>query len=110
MGPLRELTVLQRGVSGRVAKLRVSGDGGAREVTGELEVRRVLGGLKSALIRLHVEKDAAGHVVALAARGGGHGHGIGMCQLGAVGMAQAGKSYREILRHYYSASHLDRLY
>jgi SpoIID/LytB domain protein len=114
VGRLRDLVVMSRGVSGRIAKLQLSGDGGAREITGELEVRRLLGApkelLKSALVRLAVGKDASGHVTSLEARGGGHGHGIGMCQLGAVGMALAGKSYREILLHYYSASHLQRLY
>ena len=110
VGRLREVTVLARGVSGRVAKLRLTGDDGAREVSGELEVRKLLGGLKSALIRLRVQKDPGGHVVSLDVRGGGHGHGIGMCQLGAVGMAQSGLGYREILKRYYSASHVERLY
>jgi SpoIID/LytB domain protein len=34
---------------------------------------------------------------------GGHsvGHGVGMCQLGAIGMANAGAGFREILTHYY---------
>jgi SpoIID/LytB domain protein len=110
VGKLRDLEVTARGVSGRAGKLKVTGDGGAREIAGELEIRRLLGNLKSALIRLRLEKDAGGHLTAAAVDGGGHGHGIGMCQLGAVGMAQAGKSYREILMHYYSAARLERLY
>jgi len=38
----------------------------------------------------------------LTARGGGAGHGIGMCQFGARGMALGGADYRAILKHYYS--------
>jgi SpoIID/LytB domain protein len=110
LGKLRDLEVTARGVSGRAGKLRVTGDGGTREISGELEIRRALGNLKSAMIRLRLEKDATGHIVSLTVTGGGHGHGIGMCQLGAVGMAQAGKTYREILLHYYSAAKLERLY
>jgi SpoIID/LytB domain protein len=43
-------------------------------------------------------------------RGGGWGHGAGMCQWGAVGRAQAGQSYREILRSYYSGAEVARIY
>jgi SpoIID/LytB domain protein len=110
IGRLRDLEVTARGVSGRAGRLRASGDGGTREIAGELEIRKALGGLKSAMIRMKLEKDPSGHLSSLSVTGGGHGHGIGMCQLGAVGMAQAGKSYREILLHYYSAAKLERLY
>ena len=43
-------------------------------------------------------------------RGAGFGHGVGMCQMGAIGMAGAGKSDQQILAHYYRGSHLHRLY
>lgn len=113
LGALSDVRILERGVSGRAVRLRLSGERGTREVRGELEIRRALGGktlLKSALVSLAIERDASGHVKELAAAGGGHGHGIGMCQLGAMGMAQSGKSYIDILRHYYRAAHLRRLY
>jgi SpoIID/LytB domain protein len=110
LGKLRAIEVLSRGVSGRVGKLRLAGSGGMKEVSGELEVRKILGNLKSALFKLTLERDGSGIVTAAHVEGGGHGHGIGMCQLGAVGMALAGKSYKEILQHYYAASHLERLY
>ncbi|MCD4782424.1 MAG: SpoIID/LytB domain-containing protein [Candidatus Eremiobacteraeota bacterium] len=40
--------------------------------------------------------------------GGGWGHGVGMCQEGARGMAEAGKDYREIIRHYYEDVEIER--
>jgi stage II sporulation protein D len=42
--------------------------------------------------------------------GGGWGHGSGMCQLGAIGRAQRGASYREILGWYYSGAAPERVY
>ena len=38
--------------------------------------------------------------------GRGWGHGVGLCQWGAHGMAKAGKSWREILNHYYPGGEL----
>ncbi|HEY2746773.1 MAG TPA: SpoIID/LytB domain-containing protein [Polyangia bacterium] len=110
VGRLRDLVVLERGVSGRATKLRLVGDSGEREIKGELEIRRALGNLKSAMFVLDLQRDAGGHLSSLTALGGGHGHGVGMCQVGAVGMATAGKRYDEILRQYYPASHLRKLY
>jgi stage II sporulation protein D len=48
--------------------------------------------------------------VAAVFRGAGFGHGVGMCQTGAIGMAETGKSYREILRHYYPGTVLRKLW
>ena len=50
--------------------------------------------------------DAATRLVV---KGGGFGHGVGMSQYGALGFAQKGKSYREILGHYYTDTRLGRL-
>ena len=43
-------------------------------------------------------------------RGGGWGHGAGMCQWGAVGRAEAGQAYREILRAYFSGAEVARAF
>jgi stage II sporulation protein D len=45
----------------------------------------------------------------LVARGAGYGHGVGMSQYGALGFAQRGAGYREILRHYYTGTAISRL-
>ena len=100
IGVARTLTVRARGVSGRVSTLHVDGTTGSRDIKGELEVRRALGNLRSALFV--VDGDTV--------RGLGHGHGIGMCQLGAMGMAERGAKVEQILRHYYRNAHLRRLY
>ncbi len=110
VGAIKDVIVVERGVSGRAVRLKIVGETGTKEIRGELDIRRALGNLKSALFALDATRDASGRLTALTARGAGHGHGIGMCQLGAVGMAESGASYREILHHYYRASHLKKLY
>jgi SpoIID/LytB domain protein len=109
VGALIEVKIIERGVSGRAVKLEISGERGKKELRGELEIRRALGGLKSALFTLESRKDN-GKLVELTASGAGHGHGIGMCQLGAEGMAQTGVGYRDILQHYYGHSRVKRMY
>jgi stage II sporulation protein D len=110
VGPIKDVRVLERGVSGRAVKLAIDGERGTREVRGELEIRRALGNLKSALFTIALERDAQGHPKELVVTGGGHGHGIGMCQSGAMGMAENGKNYKEILQHYYRESAVRKLY
>jgi stage II sporulation protein D len=104
VGRIKSLTPKQRGVSGRMQVLTISGEKGAIDVAGDLKIRRLLGGLKSTMFE--VKRDGNMFVF----RGGGFGHGVGMCQLGAIGMAEAGKSHAQILGHYYRGTHLHRLY
>ena len=78
-------------------------------MTGELVIRRLLGGLKSSLFTVEVEGPKRAPT-AFVFRGGGFGHGVGMCQMGAIGMAEAGKTPQQILSHYYTGVHLRRLY
>jgi stage II sporulation protein D len=42
-------------------------------------------------------------------KGRGWGHGVGLCQEGAIEMAREGKTYREILNHYYPGTKIDQL-
>jgi len=56
-----------------------------------------------------VTKDHKGNVVEVVASGGGNGHGAGMCQVGALSQARAGRTYDEILRSYYTGIDLVRL-
>jgi SpoIID/LytB domain protein len=104
VGHVRSLEVTRRGVSGRARTLVVSGDAGRAVVEGELRIRRLLGNLPSAMFVVDRDGDA------LVLHGGGWGHGAGMCQWGAVGRAEAGQEYREILRAYYSGAEVARIY
>ena len=104
VGRVRQLTAARRGVSGRIGVLAIQGDKATVEVAGDLHIRRLLGGLKSTLFEVERRGDA------FVIRGAGFGHGVGMCQMGAIGMASAGKRYAQILAHYYRGSHPHRLY
>ncbi len=109
VGSVRSVTVLRRGVSGRVNHIRIQGSAGEVEVKGELVIRRLFGGLKSSLFVLSPTLSN-GSVTAWTFKGGGFGHGVGMCQLGAAEMARAGKSFLDILQFYYKSVTVKRIY
>jgi stage II sporulation protein D len=99
----------ERGASGRLRSLRVRGERGEATITGDLAIRRILGGLRSSLFEvtpLGNPRAPEGFRI----RGAGHGHGVGMCQLGAIGMAERDYETTEILKHYYPGSAIRRLY
>lgn len=104
VGRVKQLAAKQRGVSGRIGVLEIRGEKASVEVSGDLHIRRLLGGLKSTLFEVARRGDA------FVIRGAGFGHGVGMCQMGAMGMAAAGRRSAQILAHYYRGSHLHRLY
>lgn len=110
IGVLRSIRVLGRGPSGRVLDLEIVGSKGRVNVTRELPIRRLLGNLPSALIRLRPTHDAEGRLLRLQIDGAGFGHGVGMCQTGAIGRAKSGQSAGEILNFYYSDAMLMTLY
>jgi SpoIID/LytB domain protein len=107
LGKLMNIRVLARGRSGRATEVELLGSKSSTTVHGELKIRQALGGLKSSAFVVDGERDTKGHFVL---HGAGHGHGVGLCQHGAIGMAAAGKSYGPILTHYYPGSKLVRLW
>jgi len=109
VGSVRALEPLERGLSGRIKRIRIRGTKGTVVATGDLHIRRLLGGLRSTLFKVEMVGPAK-TPTAFEFRGAGFGHGVGMCQTGAIGMASAGHSYGEILHHYYPGSHVQRLY
>jgi stage II sporulation protein D len=111
-GRLRGLEISGRTTSGRVSELLLTTDAGVYRVRGD-RVRWVLTPpsgkpaiLRSALFDLELEwVDDALRTIAV--RGRGFGHGIGMCQTGAIAMAKAGWSAAAILEHYYPGARLE---
>jgi len=74
-------------------------------VKGELKIRQMFSPpLRSSCFV--VDKSETGFVL----HGAGWGHGVGMCQSGAISMANSGKSFEEILKHYYQKAELMRIY
>ncbi len=103
---LESLRVLERGASGRVARLELVGGERTVELQG-LAIRWLLD-VPEHLVELTAEAGEGG-LPGWRFRGRGRGHGVGMCQVGAFLMAQRGLTYREILWHYYGAVELGRL-
>jgi stage II sporulation protein D len=110
---LRDIEVAGTTASGRVAEVLIRFARGDVRVAGS-DVRRVLRPaperlLGSAAFQLHVTR-AGGEITRVVAAGAGWGHGVGMCQWGAVGRARAGQDYRKILATYYPGTMLERVY
>ncbi len=110
VGRIKDVKVKSRGISGRVIRLEVIGDAGKTVVERELNARRLFGGLRSGLFTMKINRDGRGYASSFDFEGAGFGHGVGMCQTGAIGMASRGKSYSDILQHYYSGISIKRLY
>jgi len=110
IGELADLRPLQRGMSGRITRLEVRGTQGASILSPELVIRRALGGLPSSAFVVDRYCDGGGRAVVFVLWGAGWGHGVGMCQAGAAGMAQAGRTYREILAKYYFGTEIETRY
>jgi stage II sporulation protein D len=107
VGIVRDLEPRKIGVSGRVVELAVRGSEGDLLLRG-LRVRWGLG-LRENLFVIERERDSKGGVAAFVFTGKGWGHGVGLCQVGAFGMAKAGASFEQILKHYYSGIALEAL-
>lgn len=113
-GALKNIVVKQRNEAGYVTQLELEYENTSETLQKENEIRKVLGEylqevilqneqvrtdltrLPSACFEVLVNSD--GQIVL---RGGGNGHGIGMSQYGARGMAEKGYNYKEILDYYY---------
>lgn len=104
IGRIVALEPLEIGASGRIVRLRIVGTDGTLELRG-LRIRRLLG-LAENLFRAEPRRDASGGVTEWWFSGRGWGHGLGLCQAGAYGMAASGAGYREILAHYYPGTEI----
>ena len=117
VGQIVNVEVLQRSRSGRVWRLEVRTTTGAIEIPAyccRQVLRRAGNGaaiVRSNLFKVDVRRDrATGRALSVVASGAGSGHGVGLCQTGALGMARAGKSAEVILHSYYPGIELKRLY
>lgn len=104
VGVVRDVQPRRLGVSGRIVELAVLGSDGDLLLKG-LRVRWGLG-LRENMFVIDRETDVSGGVQSFVFTGKGWGHGVGLCQVGAFGMAQAGSSFEAILKHYYTGVEL----
>ncbi|MBC8089795.1 MAG: SpoIID/LytB domain-containing protein [Phycisphaerae bacterium] len=104
-GAIAGIKINDRSTSGRVRSLQVATARG--DVTLQAnEIRSLFRDARGAILSstyFSVDRESRerGHLTGVTLRGTGNGHGVGMCQWGAIGRARAGQDYRTILRHYY---------
>lgn len=109
-GLVRDISVTGHTASGRVATLNVRTTLGSYTLRGD-DMRYVLrkyGGeiLSSTLFSVKAERNGQGALTRVVLDGRGYGHGVGMCQWGAIGRARAGQDVRTILHTYYPGATL----
>lgn len=114
--PGRAIAVEEAGrtPSGRLAALRIRTDRGTHVVQGNSArfVIRPPNGeiLPSTYFSAESARAAGGALARVTFRGRGNGHGVGMCQWGAIGRARAGQSWQTILQTYYPGTSLETIY
>jgi len=113
VGEVRDVVVSERGTSGRVTAIKILLSQSTVPVTGQA-IRAALRPEGATLLRstgfqIQATKSG-GHLTRLVIEGRGNGHGVGMCQWGAVGRARAGYSAEQILAAYYPGTVLSRAY
>jgi len=109
-GIITDLEPLERGVSGRITRLKIEGTTKTMIIGKELEIRKSLS--KSHLYSscFFVEKIISRDGTRFVLHGAGWGHGVGLCQIGAAVMGAKGYSYSGILMHYFRGAILEKLY
>ncbi|HXI89647.1 MAG TPA: SpoIID/LytB domain-containing protein [Blastocatellia bacterium] len=108
VGRLEKIEPVTFSSSSRVTEVEVKGYE-SRVRLRRPQIRAVLG-VKEYLFVVDRETDARGQVVAFVFTGRGWGHGVGMCQTGAYGLAREGYSYTAILQKYYTGVKLHKMY
>ena len=124
-GKITGLTITARGPGGIAKALKVVGTEGTKTYTGQIRIRSVLGSpslvynkkdgstitgwdtLPSGFIYIENEGTDENNDTRFVIYGGGYGHGVGMSQNGAQGMAKQGKNFKEILQFFYSGCELE---
>jgi len=110
IGLIYDIIPLERGISGRIYDILFVGDKGYCRVKGELDIRMLWESpLKSSCFIVDKIGPTA-NPVSFIISGAGWGHGVGMCQTGAIAQANAGRTYKDILAHYFRGSAIKQKY
>jgi stage II sporulation protein D len=117
MNRLTDLRVTKRGVSGRAIEIIIAftdnaGQPQQLKVPDQYRIRQILhkSFLFSSAFAVQIDRDTSGNPAAFTLRGAGWGHGAGLCQIGALGMALCGVDHERIVKHYFPGAELKKLY
>jgi len=116
IGRIRDVVIHERTAGGRIARLTVVTDQDSYNFHKD-RIRWVIGRtsnpdliLPSARFDVTLDRDQQGNVRTIVFNGRGYGHGVGMCQTGAIGHARDGWTFDRILKHYYTGVDVKKLY
>lgn len=102
---LKEINITEEGSCRRIKEIELITSGGKKSIRGGLKIRDYFDKLRSSLFEVELRPGPL-----LVFSGFGFGHGSGMCQAGAMQMGREGKSYRQILKHYYPGAEIEKAY
>ena len=108
LGKLKKLVRSRTSVQGRLLELVWKGSQGEHVLRGN--ALRFTLGLRSNWVVDFRPLGTKGEIVEVDVKGRGWGHGVGLCQMGAVELARRGWSFERILKHYYQGVELTRAY
>lgn len=109
-GLITDLIPLERGVSGRIKRLKIVGEKRTFIIGKELEIRKTLSKTHLYSSAFIVERLVSENNISFSIKGAGWGHGVGLCQIGAAMMGEKGYPYQEILFHYFRGAELEKRY
>jgi stage II sporulation protein D len=109
VGSVRDVKIVKKTAAGRASEIVIQGREGQRTLLG-YEIRSVLGLRSNYIVKLSYSRDSRRNIKEITVKGKGWGHGVGMCQFGAVGLASRGFSYERILKRYYQGIELSKIY
>ena len=110
---INRIEIIQRGYSGRITKIKLIGND-TIFLNSEYQIRQVFGNLLSSFFYIEGPYRIAKETViiipyqTIKIKGRGAGHGVGMCQVGALRRARKGTKYNEILLHYYPGTTISK--
>jgi len=135
IGNLVNIEVLERGQGGNIMTMRITGSENTILVSTELNIRSLLRPtqyfsgrdpirlnlhtgdvrenlvlLPSAFFVMERMTDSSGNILFVRFTGGGNGHGVGMSQTGARGMTDAGRTFEEVLAHFYPGTVVEKMW
>ena len=105
-GTIRDIQPIERGVSGRLIRVKITGDKKTLVIGKELIIRKTFSESHLYSSAFIVEKQDG----IFTFHGAGWGHGVGLCQIGAAVMGARGYNYKAILQHYFKGCELIKMY
>jgi len=107
---LKAIQFIEKGSCFRYKKIDVLTSAGVESLTSGFKIRQYFDNLKSSAFKFEIKSSLENKPRMLFFWGAGFGHGVGLCQQGAMEMGKKGYSCQQILQHYYPSSIPKKLY